>query len=141
MLRALEGPAGFGAALFATPLVSYTAVLLADTAVPTWNGAHKHLPFVFASSASLAGAGLAMLTTPVAETRPARVLAVLGAIARSRPTKVMERSMDPVLVEPLHHGAAGHDGPVERAADRRRWRRHTARRSQPAGSPPRPDSL
>ena len=98
--RALEGPAGFGAALFATPLVSYTAVLLADTAVPTWNGAHKHLPFVFTSSASVAGAGLAMLTTPVAETRPARVLAVLGAISEIATTKVMERAMDPVLVEP-----------------------------------------
>ena len=96
MLQALEGPAGLGAAIFATPLVSYTAVLLADTAVPTWNGAHKHLPFVFASSASLAGAGLTMMTTPVAEARPARVLAVLGAVGRSRRYQAMERSMDPV---------------------------------------------
>ena len=107
VLQALEGPAGLGAAIFATPLVSYTAVLLADTAVPTWNGAHKHLPFVFTSSAGLAGAGLTMVTTPVAEARPARVLAVLSSIAKIASYQLMERSMDPVLVEPLHHGSAG----------------------------------
>jgi hypothetical protein len=32
---------------------------------------------------------------------------VLGAISEIATTKVMERAMDPVLVEPLHHGAAG----------------------------------
>ena len=78
VLRALEGPAGFEAAAFAGPLAAYTAVLLGDTATPTWNAAHEELPFVFVSSACLASAGLAMVTTPVDEAGPARKLAVLG---------------------------------------------------------------
>ena len=65
-----EGPAGLEAAAFAPLLAVYTAVLLGDTSTPTWNAAHEELPFVFASSASLAASGLAMVTTPVAETAP-----------------------------------------------------------------------
>jgi formate-dependent nitrite reductase membrane component NrfD len=71
VLRTVEGPAGLEAAAFAPALAVYTAVLLADTSTPTWNAARDELPFVFVSSASLASAGLAMITTPVAETAPA----------------------------------------------------------------------
>ena len=76
VLRAVEGPAGLEAAAFAPLLTVYTAVLLGDTATPTWNGAHEELPFVFVSSASLAASGLAMVTTPVAQAAPARRLAM-----------------------------------------------------------------
>jgi Polysulphide reductase, NrfD len=107
VLRAVEGPAGLEAALFAPPLAVYTAVLLADTATPTWNAAHEDLPFVFVSSASLAASGLAMITTPVAEAGPARTLAVLGVVGDLVATKLMERRMDPVAAEPLHHGSPG----------------------------------
>ena len=107
MLRFVEGPAGLVAAVFAAPLAGYTAVLLADTANPTWNAAHRDLPFVFVSSASLASSGLAMITTPVAETGPARVLAVLGVAGDITAMKLMEHRMDPVAAEPLHHGQAG----------------------------------
>jgi hypothetical protein len=107
VLRALEGPAGLEAALFGPPLAVYTAVLLADTATPTWNAAHEDLPFVFVSSASLAASGLAMITTPVAEAGPARTLAVLGVLGDLVASKVMERRMDPVVAEPLHHGGPG----------------------------------
>jgi hypothetical protein len=107
VLRAVEGSAGLEAALFAAPLAVYTAVLLADTATPTWNAAHEDLPFVFVSSASLAASGLAMITTPVAEAGPARTLAVLGVVGDLVATKLMERRMDPVAAEPLHHGSPG----------------------------------
>ncbi|WP_199255584.1 NrfD/PsrC family molybdoenzyme membrane anchor subunit [Mycolicibacterium mengxianglii] len=107
VLRAVEGPAGIEAALFAPALGVYTAVLLGDTATPTWNAAHRDLPFVFVSSASMAASGLAMVTTPVAEAGPARRLAVIGAVGDLVATKVMQRRMDPVAAEPLHHGAAG----------------------------------
>ncbi|GAB3861166.1 polysulfide reductase NrfD [Nocardioides maradonensis] len=107
LLRLIEGPAGLEAGLFGPPLAGYTAVLLADTAVPTWNGAHRDLPFVFISSASLASGGLAMITTPVAETGPARTLAQLGVIGDIAAMKYMESRMDPVLLEPLHHGTPG----------------------------------
>jgi formate-dependent nitrite reductase membrane component NrfD len=107
LVRAVEGPAGLEAAAFAPALAIYTAVLLADTATPTWNAARDELPFLFASSACLASAGLAMITTPVAETGPARKLAVFGVLGDLAATTVMHRRMDPVVAEPLHEGAAG----------------------------------
>lgn len=107
VLRTAEGPAGLEAAAFAPALAVYTAVLLTDTATPTWNAARDELPFVFAGSASLAAAGLAMVTTPVAETGPARKLAVLGVMGDLLAAKVMHRRMDPVAAEPLRHGRAG----------------------------------
>jgi hypothetical protein len=107
VLRAAEGPAGLEAAALGPELAVYTAVLLADTATPTWNHARDELPFVFVSSASLASAGLAMITTPVAEAAPARRLAVLGVIGDLVATEVMHRRMDPVAAEPLHEGRPG----------------------------------
>nr|WP_240977616.1 NrfD/PsrC family molybdoenzyme membrane anchor subunit [Knoellia sp. DB2414S] len=107
VLRAVEGPAGFEAAAFATPLAAYTAVLLADTATPTWNAMHKDLPFVFVSSASLAAGGLGMVTTPVEEAGPARRMALLGVAGDVTAMRLMEQRMDPVAAEPLHHGKAG----------------------------------
>jgi hypothetical protein len=107
VLRAVEGPAGLEAGVLGAPLAVYTAVLLGDTATPTWNAAHEDLPFVFVSSASLAASGLAMMTTPVAQAGPARKLAVLGVLGDLAATKVMERRMDPVAAEPLHHGNPG----------------------------------
>lgn len=107
LLQLAEGPSGLAAGAFATPLAAYTAVLLADTAVPTWNATHRDLPFVFVSSASLASAGLAMVTTPTAETGPARKMAVMGVIGDLTAMKLMERRMDPVAAEPLHHGEPG----------------------------------
>ncbi|GAA4390836.1 NrfD/PsrC family molybdoenzyme membrane anchor subunit [Tsukamurella soli] len=107
VLHLVEGPAGLGGAVFAAPLAVYTAVLLSDTAVPTWNGAHRDLPFVFVCSASLASGGLAMVTTPTSETGPARVFAVAGVMGDLAAVKYMESRMDPTLVEPLHHGTAG----------------------------------
>jgi hypothetical protein len=107
VLRIAEGPAGWEAAAFAPLLAVYTAVLLADTATPTWNAARDELPFVFVSSASLAAGGLAMVTTPVAETGPARTLAVLGVTGDLLATRLMHQRMDPVTAEPLHDGRPG----------------------------------
>jgi formate-dependent nitrite reductase membrane component NrfD len=107
LLRLVEGPAGLEAAAFGPPLAVYTAVLLGDTATPTWNHAHNELPFVFVSSASLAASGLAMVTTPVAQTAPARKLAVLGVVGDLVATRVMRQRMDPVAAEPLHEGRSG----------------------------------
>jgi hypothetical protein len=107
VLGVVEGPAGLEAAALGPLLAVYTAVLLADTSTPTWNAARDELPFVFVSSASLASAGLAMITTPVAETAPARRLAVLGVIGDLAATELMRRRMDPVAAEPLHDGRSG----------------------------------
>lgn len=107
VLRAVEGPAGIGAAVLGAPLAVYTAVLLSDTAVPTWNGTYRDLPLVFVSSAALASGGLAMVTTPPRETGPARTFAVAGVAAELIAMRYMQSRMDPVLVEPLQEGTPG----------------------------------
>ena len=70
---------GWVAAGLAPLLATYTAVLLADTAVPAWHEARRLLPFVFAGSALASGAGAGLLLAPIAETGPARRMAVAGA--------------------------------------------------------------
>lgn len=107
VLTGLEPTAGAAGAAFGAPLAVYTAVLLSDTANPTWNAAHRDLPFVFASSASLAAGGLAMVTTPTRETGPARALAVMGVAGDLIATRYMEHRMDPVAAEPLQIGRPG----------------------------------
>ncbi|MEA2356399.1 MAG: hypothetical protein QOD61_2528, partial [Solirubrobacteraceae bacterium] len=73
-------PAGLAAAVVAPAVASYTAVLLSDTATPTWHDSHRHLPFVFVGSASAAAGGLGLVTSPLDQARPARRLAVGGAL-------------------------------------------------------------
>lgn len=101
-----DRPAGLLAALFAPPLAAYTAVLLTDTATPSWHAAYRELPFVFVSSGSAAAAGLGLLTSPVAETGPVRRLAVGAAAVELVMEHRMERSMG-MTAEPLHQGRAG----------------------------------
>ena len=65
-------------ALFGGPMATYTAVLLANTAVPSWHEPHEELPFVFADSAMAAGGGLTMMFTPVDEAGSSRRMGVAG---------------------------------------------------------------
>ena len=76
---------GLVSALFGGPMATYTAVLLANTAVPSWRAPHKQLPFVFAGSAMAAGGGLTMIFTPVNEAGPSRKMAVAGAAIEPPP--------------------------------------------------------
>ena len=79
--------AGVGAAAFGPPLATYTAALLANTAVPAWHEAHRELPFVFAGSGAGAAGGVAMVLAPAAQSGPALRMALAGAaleIAASR---------------------------------------------------------
>ncbi|WP_375484914.1 NrfD/PsrC family molybdoenzyme membrane anchor subunit [uncultured Jatrophihabitans sp.] len=106
LLGVLARPAGLVAALTAPAVASYTAVLLSDTATPSWHEAHRELPFVFVGSAAGASGGLAMITTPVAQAGPARRLAVTGAVLELAAEHRMEASMG-VTAEPLHDGTPG----------------------------------
>ncbi|MCW2666415.1 MAG: nrfD, partial [Frankiales bacterium] len=99
-------PAGLVAATVAPAVASYTAVLLTNTATPTWHDAHRHLPFVFVGSASAASGGLGMASVPVAEAGPARRLAVGGALLELAVERRMEQAMG-LTAEPLHEGPAG----------------------------------
>ncbi|MCW2692076.1 MAG: polysulfide reductase [Mycobacterium sp.] len=99
-------PAGLLAAAVAPTVASYTAVLLSDTATPTWHDAHRQLPFVFVGSASAASGGLGMIGAPVDQAGPARRLAVGGALLELAVERQMETAMG-VTAEPLHAGRAG----------------------------------
>jgi len=105
-LAAAGRPAGLVAALTAPPVAAYTAVLLADTATPSWHEAYRELPFVFTGSAAAAAGGLAMLSAPVAQAGPARRLALGGALIELGAERRMERSMG-ITAEPLHQGTPG----------------------------------
>ncbi|MFS0896707.1 NrfD/PsrC family molybdoenzyme membrane anchor subunit [Mycolicibacterium litorale] len=91
LLAAAARPAGLEAAAVAPGVASYTAVLLSHTAVPAWHDAHPYLPFVFTGSAAASGGGLGMLLAPMAESGPARRMAVAGAALEVAASRTMER--------------------------------------------------
>ncbi|SDU81407.1 Formate-dependent nitrite reductase, membrane component NrfD [Microlunatus sagamiharensis] len=99
-------PAGLVAAAFAPAVASYTAVLLTDTSTPAWHDAHRELPFVFVGSAAAASGGLGMALAPLAESGPARALAVIGATVELVVEHRMEGSMG-LSAEALHLGTPG----------------------------------
>ncbi|NHN56139.1 polysulfide reductase NrfD [Calidifontibacter sp. DB0510] len=106
LVRAIETPAQVVGAAFATPLASYTAVLLSNTATPTWHAAYKELPFVFVGSAAAASGGMAMVLTSVRAAGPARRLAVLGVAGDLIAMRILEGRLG-VEGETLHHGMPG----------------------------------
>jgi formate-dependent nitrite reductase membrane component NrfD len=104
-------PAAGDAALLATgvtgPLTAtYTAVLIADTAVPAWHEAYRELPFLFAGSAMAAAGAAGMLGTPLVDAGPARAVAVLGAATETVAGQVLERRLG-FVGEPYRTGRAG----------------------------------
>ena len=81
------------AALAGLPLVTYTAALIANTAVPVWHEARRELPFVFAAGAALSAAGATAAIVPVEDAAPARRLALAAAIAELAGEELMERRL------------------------------------------------
>jgi Polysulphide reductase, NrfD len=106
LVSAAGRPAGVLAALSAPPVAAYTAVLLADTATPSWHEAYRELPFVFVGSAAAAAGGAGMLAAPPGQAGPARRMAVGGALLELAAERRMESSMG-ITAEPLHLGRAG----------------------------------
>ena len=98
--------AGVLAGVLAPALASYTAVLLADTATPSWHDARHHLPFVFVGSAAAAAGGLGMVNAPLRESGPAQRLAVAGAVLDLAASHHMESSIG-LSAEPMRQGRAG----------------------------------
>jgi hypothetical protein len=98
--------AGLGAAAFGPPLATYTAALVANTAVPAWHEAHRELPFVFGGSGMAAAGGLGMLAAPYAESGPALRMAVAGAIVETAASQLMSQRLG-MLAEPYHRGRSG----------------------------------
>lgn len=98
--------AGIGAAALGPAMATYTAVLIADTAIPAWHDAHPELPFVFGGSAMASAAGVALAAAPLAETGPAARTALAGASLEIASTEIMTRRLG-LLAEPYSQGRAG----------------------------------
>ena len=98
--------AGLVSATTAPALATYTAVLLADTAVPSWHEAYPYLPFVFAGSALASGAGSALIAVAPQQAGPARRLAVAGAALELAGAHRIERRLG-LLSEPYRTARAG----------------------------------
>jgi polysulfide reductase-like protein len=98
--------AGAGAAALGAGVASYTAALIADTAVPAWHGGYRELPFLFVGSAASAGAGFAMVASPLAENGPAQLMGVLGGAVELAAEQLMERRLG-IVAETLRDGVAG----------------------------------
>lgn len=97
---------GVGGGVLGPALSTYTAVLVADTAVPAWHEARRQLPFVFAGSAIAAAGGAACILTPVAHAGPARRLAIIGATLELAAIQAMEHDLGE-LAQPYREGPAG----------------------------------
>ncbi|MEV6839269.1 NrfD/PsrC family molybdoenzyme membrane anchor subunit [Streptomyces sp. NPDC051133] len=101
--RLLGSAATVASAVLGPAVATYTAVLLSDTAVPSWHEGYRELPFVFAGSAATAASGLALAAAPVSEAGPARRLAVLGAGLELGAFRTMKRRMG-LSAEPFEQG-------------------------------------
>ena len=97
---------GVVAAVFGGPLATYTGVLFANTAVPSWHAAHKELPFVFGASGMAAGGGITMALSPLEEAGPSRKMAVAGAAIELAAMHRVETEFG-IVSEPYHEGKAG----------------------------------
>jgi hypothetical protein len=98
--------AGIGAGITGSAVATYTAVLISDTAVPTWHDAHAMMPFVFAGSAAASAGGVGAALAPLAEAGPARRMAIGGAAVETVMGLAMERS-GKLSAETFHRGRAG----------------------------------
>jgi polysulfide reductase-like protein len=111
----IRAAAQLGAGILGPALATYTAVLVADTAVPVWHEARRELPLLFASGAAASAGAAAVIATPSAAAGPARRLMLAGAAGELANTLVMERRLGE-LAEPYHEGRAGEHGRAAKAA-------------------------
>jgi formate-dependent nitrite reductase membrane component NrfD len=109
-IRRLADGASIGAGLFGLPLTGYTGVLLANTAVPLWQGAGRSLPILFSSSGAAAAASfIDLLPTSAAEEIAAHRLGVIAKAAELAMTVALEREVSRVqrVARPLRTGLSG----------------------------------
>ena len=102
------------AAALGGPLGTYTAALVADTAIPVWHEARHELPFAFAGSAAASAGAIATAWTPARHAGPARWATVGGAVVEVAATQLMEHRLGAVG-EPYHEGPAGRLGMAAKA--------------------------
>jgi formate-dependent nitrite reductase membrane component NrfD len=104
--------AGYGAGLLGLPLVGYTGVLIANTAVPVWQGTRNTLPILFAFSGAVS-AGAVLQLWPGARRAGAGAVHRFGRLAKAAElggSFALDReaaSHAPRVARPLQRGASG----------------------------------
>jgi formate-dependent nitrite reductase membrane component NrfD len=96
--------------LLGAPLAGYTAVLLANTAVPLWSATRRTLPILFVASAVTAAASLLeLLPSSPREARVVRRFGLVGKLAELVATELVSRDASRVhrVGAPLRSGLAG----------------------------------
>ena len=106
VLPRVRRAATLGAAALAPMVATYTAVLVADTAIPAWHDARAELPFVFAGGAAASAGAVGVLVLPPASAGPACVLLVAGAATELAASRVMERRLGTPVREAYERGRA-----------------------------------
>jgi len=101
------------AAVLGLPLSTYTAALVANTAVPVWHESRRLLPFVFGAGAALSAGAAATAVTPARHAASARRLALAGAVCEVGGKALMESRLGP-LGEPYKKGPASAFGYIGR---------------------------
>lgn len=114
-LRPLGRAAGVGAAALAPALASYTAVLVADTAIPAWHHAYRELPFLFVGGAAASAGALAAVITPREEAGAARRLTVVGAVLEVAASQRMVRALPTPVAEVYERGPVADRSKIGRA--------------------------
>jgi hypothetical protein len=94
-------------ALLGPAMTTYTAVLIANTAVPAWQGGRRLLPPLFAASSAASAGAACTLACPAAEAGPARALAAAGGVATVAIGGWMRRALGPLVAEPYRRGTPG----------------------------------
>jgi hypothetical protein len=97
---------GLGAAALGSSVSTYTAALIANTAVPAWHEGRRELPLLFAGSAASAAAGWGLIVAPATEIEPAVRMAILGALVELGAEQLLERRLG-MIAETLQDGKAG----------------------------------
>lgn len=105
-LPLLGRAAGAAAGTLGPAMCTYTAVLLADTAVPAWHEGYRELPAFFAGSALTSGAGVGLLAAPLSQQRPARRMGLLGCALDVAAGVRLERGHG-IVSEPYREGRPG----------------------------------
>jgi Polysulphide reductase, NrfD len=88
-------------------MATYTGALVADSVVPAWHEARQELPALFAASSAAATGGATAILTPPRDARPARRLAIAGALGEVALAKAIERRLGPLVGEVYEQGEAG----------------------------------
>jgi formate-dependent nitrite reductase membrane component NrfD len=94
------------AAALGAGVATYTAALIADTAVPAWHDGHREMPYLFAGSAAAAAGGLGMLASRPPASRQAIRFALLGVMTELAASSQLRQRLG-AGAEPYLSGRAG----------------------------------